>query len=194
MVRKLAIVERLPNSTAETRIVDLTRRGFEERVRVDGEFGVTSWSADARRLLGYHVSDTAPGRACCFVGAELDARSLELRPSTVGEPYRLDVEFDESPDGALRCAYSGASTAPDPRSTWPCFAAWTTPCAPRILGKVKVGDCTFSPDGKWVAFTSRDGLFVTRATLDSTASIVKVAPGRDGRGALDPGRSAHSLS
>jgi len=48
--RKLAVVDRLPNSTAETRIVDLTRRGVEERVRANGEFGVTSWSADARWL------------------------------------------------------------------------------------------------------------------------------------------------
>ena len=174
--RKLAVVDRLPNSTAETRIVDLTRRGVEERVRANGEFGVTSWSADARRLLGYLVPDTAPGRACCFVGHELDTRSFELRPSTVGKPYRLDVVFDESPDGALRCASAELGGA-GPGIDVALLRRMDDAVEPRILGKVKVGDCTFSPDGRWVAFTGRDGLSVTRATLDSTASIVKVAPG-----------------
>jgi serine/threonine-protein kinase len=174
--RKLAIVERQPNSTAETRIVDLTRRGFAERVRVDGEFGVTSWSADARRLLGYHISDAAPGRACCFVGAQLDARSLALRESTAGELYRLTVEWDESPDGAFRCAQAvrgGAGSEIDGLL----LRRVDNAVPPRVLGKGYAGDCAFSPDGRWVAFTSRDGLFVTRTILDSTASLVKLVPG-----------------
>jgi hypothetical protein len=107
--RKVAILERLPNSTAETRIVDLTRR-VEERVRVKGEFGVYSWSADARMLLGYLIPDTAPGRACCFVGVQLDASSLALSPSTVRAPLRIMFELDESPDGVLRCAQAGSES------------------------------------------------------------------------------------
>ena len=174
--RKLAIVEHLPNSTAETRIVDLTR-GVEERVRVDGELGVTSWSADAHRLLGYHISDTAPGRACCFRGVQLDARSLALRPSTVRAPYRVEVEFDESPDGALRCAEAELGGGAGSEMFAALLRRVDDAAPPRILGPGHLGDCAFSPDGKWVAFTGRDGLSVTRAILDSTASVVKVVPG-----------------
>jgi serine/threonine-protein kinase len=182
--RKLAIVERLPNSTPETRIADLSRR-VEERVRVEGEFGVMSWSADGRWLLGYHVSDTALGRACCFVGSQLDAGSLALRPSTVRAPYHLTVEFDESPDGAFRCAQGilgGAGSEID----GPLLRRMDDAMPPRILGKGYAGDCTFSPDGEWVAFTSRDGLFVTRTTLDSTANIVKVVPGASAQARWTP--------
>jgi serine/threonine-protein kinase len=176
--RKLAIVERLPNSTAETRIVDLTRRGVEERLRVAGEFGVTSWSANARWLLGYHVPDTALGRACCFVGAQLDPGSLELRPSTVRAPYEIDIEFDESPDGMLRCADAMPGGAASEIQVQQGILLRRVDGAGvhRVLREGYAGDCKFSPDGKWVAFTSREGLFVTRATLDS-ASIVKVVPG-----------------
>jgi dipeptidyl aminopeptidase/acylaminoacyl peptidase len=172
--RKLAMVERLPNSTPETRIADLARR-VEERVRVEGEFGVMSWSADGRRLLGYHVSDTARGRACCFVGARLDVESLALGLSTVRAPYRLAIEFDESPDGALRCGDATLGGAGS-EIEGPLLRRVDDAVAPRILRRGYAGDCTFSPDGKWVAFTSRDGLFVTPATLDSTASSVKVVP------------------
>ena len=172
--RKLAIVERLPNSTAETRIVDLTRR-VEERVRIKGEFGVTSWSADARRLIGYHIPDTAPGRACCFVGAELDANTLALRPSTVRAPYHLAVEFDESRDGAFRCAQAVWGDAGS-EIDGVLLRRVDDAASPRILVKAYAGDCAFSPDGKWLAFTSRDGLFVTRATLDSAESVVKLVP------------------
>jgi hypothetical protein len=173
--RRLAMVERLPNSTAETRIVDLARR-VEERVRVEGEFGVMSWSADGRWLLGYHISDTAHGRGCCFVGARLDAGSLALRPSTIRAPHHVMIEFDESPDGALRC--DGATVGgTGSESEGHLLRRVDDAVAPRILRQGSPGDCTFSPDGRWVAFTSRDGLFVTRATLDSTATIVKVVPG-----------------
>ena len=171
--RKLAVVERLPHSTAETRIVDLTR-WVTERVRVNGEFGVMSWSADARRILGYHISDTAPGRACCFVGAQLDAASLALRPSTEPKPYHLEVEYDESPDSALRCAevtFVRAGSEFDAAL----LRRVDNAEAPRVLGEGKAGDCTFSPDGKWVAFTTPEGLFVTRAILDSMAIVKKVA-------------------
>jgi serine/threonine-protein kinase len=175
--RKLAIVERLPNSTAETRIVDLTRR-VEERVRVDGEFGVYSWSADARLLLGYLISDTASGRICsgCWVGAQLDASSLALSPSTVRAPHRIMWESDESPDGVLRCAQAMPGAAGS-RSDGLLLRRVDDAVAPRILAKGYANDCVFSPDGKWVAFATSEGLFVTRATLDSSASIVKVVPG-----------------
>jgi hypothetical protein len=176
---KLAIVERLPNSTAETRIVDLRRR-VEERVGVDGEFGVMAWSADARRLIGYHVSDTAPARVCCFVGAELDVSSLAVRSSTVRQPYRLTVELDESPDSTLRCAEAQRGAAGS-EIVVAMLRRVDDAKAPRMMPlKGYAGDCAFSPDGKWVAFSSREGLFVTRAVLDSTASIVKVVPGASG--------------
>jgi hypothetical protein len=158
---KLALVEPLPHSAAETRIVDLTR-WVNERVRVNGEFGVMSWSADARWLLGYHISDTALGRACCFVGAQLDATSLALRPLTAPKPYQLEVEYDESPDGALRCAEVTVVRAGSEIDATLLRRVDDT-VQPRILGKGKAGDCKFSPDGKWVAFTTPDGLFVTRA-------------------------------
>jgi serine/threonine-protein kinase len=174
--RRLAIVERLPNSAAETRIVDLTRRGVEERVRVDGEFGVEAWSADARRLIGGYVSDTAPGRACCFAGAHLDASSLALSPSTVRAPHRIYNEYDESPDGALRCSQAELGAAGS-ESDGLLLRRVDDALAPRVLGKGYANACAFSPDGKWAAFTNRDGLFVTRTTFDSTASIVKVVPG-----------------
>jgi hypothetical protein len=173
--RKLAILERLPSSTAETRIVDLTRR-VEERVRVNGEFGVYSWSADARLLLGYFIPDTAPGRACCFVGVQLDASSLALSPLTVRAPLRIAFELDESPDGVLRCAQAAPGAAGS-ESDGLLLRRVDDAMAPRILGKGWASDCAFSPDGKWVAFTTRDGLFVTPTTLDSTESIVKVVPG-----------------
>ena len=143
---------------------------------VDGEFGVMAWSDDARRLIGYHVSDTAPGRACCFVGAELDASSLAVRSSTVRKPFRLRIELDESSDGALRCAEAERGAAGS-EFVLSLLRRVDDAEAPRILLKGWAGECAFSPDRKWVAFTSRDGLYVTRAILDSTASIVKVVPG-----------------
>jgi hypothetical protein len=107
---------------------------------------------------------------------------------TAPKPYQLEVEYDESPDGALRCAevtFVGAGSEIDAAL----LRRVDDAVQPRILGKGKAGDCKFSPDGKWVAFTNPDGLFVTRTTLDSTASVMKVVPGasagarwtRDGR-------------
>jgi hypothetical protein len=49
---------------------------------------------------------------------------------------------------------------------------------PRVVVAAQVqGDCAFSPDGKWIAFTNREGLFVTRATLDTTLRTYKLVPG-----------------
>ena len=76
--RKLAMIERLPNGVAETRIADLVRR-VEDRARLEGEFAVMSWFGNGRGLVGSYVPDTAQARGCCFVGAEFDATSSRSR-------------------------------------------------------------------------------------------------------------------
>jgi hypothetical protein len=178
--RRLAMVERMPNSPAETRIADLARR-VEERSRLEGEFAVTSWTADGRALLGYHVADTVRGRACCFAGAELDAATLALRLTSAAAPYNILIEFDESPDGTLRCNDAMAGD-PAGRTTFNpnevvLLRRVDNSLPPRVMATSRVqGDCRFSPDGRWVAYTNRDGMFVTRATLDSTARILKIVP------------------
>ena len=177
--RRLAMVERMPNSTAETRVVDLGRR-VEDRARLEGEFSVTSWSRDDRALLGVYVADTARARACCFAGAELDVATLAIRPMTLAAQQLL-VEFDESPDGTLRC--SEAVTSRASRSTYDLTEVALLRRVDNslpgrgIATSLAQGDCKFSPDGAWVAYTNSNGLFVTRATLDSSARTFKLVPG-----------------
>ncbi len=179
--RRLALVERLPNTTAETRVVDLARR-VEDRARLEGEFAVSSWTADGRALLGSFVADTARARACCFAGAELDVATLGLRPVT-SEPHQILVEFDESPDGLLRCADALVGTTRSQRTTFDLSEALLLhrvdhSMPPRAIATARVpGDCKFSPDGQWVAYTTSDGLFVTSATLDSSTRTFKLVPG-----------------
>jgi serine/threonine-protein kinase len=180
--RKLAMVERLPNGVAETRIADLTRR-VEEQARLEGEFGVTSWSRDGRSLLGFYIPDSSRGRICCFTGAELDATTLSMRLTPSGPRYRILITFDESPDGDLRCEDAlRYRTSGDPTTFDVGELVLLRPVddrePPRQMAiSPAQGDCGFSSDGRWVAYTNRDGLFVTRATLDSTARVVKLVPG-----------------
>jgi hypothetical protein len=180
--RKLAMIERLPNGVAETRIADIFRR-VEDRARLEGEFVVTSWFGNGRGLVGFYVPDTAQARACCFVGAELDATTLALRVPSPPPAYQILITFDESPDGSLRCEDGLRDKARSNRTTQDVDEVLllrrvdnAVPPREVVVAQVQ-GDCAFSPDGKWVAFTNRDGLFVTRVTLDSTARTVKLAPG-----------------
>jgi dipeptidyl aminopeptidase/acylaminoacyl peptidase len=172
--RRLAVVERLPNSPAEVFITDLTR-GVQDRARLRGEFAVMAWTADDRQLIGYSLSDTAPARACCFTGSELDAGSLTLRSTDPPAPLRLLSEFDESPDGVLRCgdAFPGVRESNDVGIL---RRKRDDGSAARIVSALFYGDCGFSPDGRWIAFTNADGLHVTQASLDSTLEVFKLAP------------------
>jgi serine/threonine-protein kinase len=179
--RKLAMIERTPNGTAETRIVDLVRR-VEDKARLEGEFTVMSWAGNGRALLGLYIPDTAHTRCCSTVSAELDATTLVLRVTPSQSGNQLANTYDESPDGSLRCDEALMNRSPSARAVQDLaegllLRGLDNRASPRALIVGVQGDCTFSPDGKWVAYTSRDGLFVTAATLDSTARTVKLAPG-----------------
>jgi serine/threonine-protein kinase len=179
--RKLALVERLPNAAAETRIADLVRR-VEAEARLEGEFAVTSWSGNGRGLVGFYVPDTAQARACCFSGAELDATTLALQVTSTASAYHTLIRFDESPDGSLRCDDAVRTAGSNRTGLEAAEVLLLRPrdnrVRPREVVAARVqGDCTFSPDGTWLAYTNRDGLFVTRATLDSTAQTFKLVPG-----------------
>ena len=178
--RKLATVRRQPNATAETRIVDLARR-VEDRARLDGEFLVTGWTADGRAVLGHFTPDTAPARACCSLGVELDVETLSLRHAPA--QYTILSEFDESPDGSLRCdetflprTAGGGNTESFVEGLL--LRRTDDPDALRRLSSATIqGDCRFSPDGRWLAWTNSDGLTVTRATFDTSARRFKLVPG-----------------
>ena len=178
--RALALSARLENGAAETRVVDLTRR-VEDRARLNGEFAVASWTGDGRGLLGSYVPDTVEGRACCFVGAELDAATLSLRVPPAPAGYDVMIAFDESRDGTLRCEdavrrpAAGGAAADGEQVLLLRAVAGGAP--PREVAAGVQGDCAFSPDGRWIAFTNRNGLFVTRATPDTSARATKIAPG-----------------
>ena len=176
---RLATVVRQPNADAETRILDVARR-VEDRARLDGEFVVTSWSADGRSLLGGYTPDTAPGRGCCFMGARLDVGRLTV--AFAKSRYPILVEFDESPDGTLRCddvvVTSPAASGATPVASQMGLLRRTDDSAPpRLYSNAVQGDCKFSPDGRWIAYTNSEGLFVTPATLDSSAGSNKLVPG-----------------
>ena len=173
--RRLAVSERLPNSSAETFIVNL-QNGVEDRARLQGEFAVMAWSRDDRRLLGYHIADTARARGCCFTASELDASSLGLQLVPPPSAFHLMTDFDESPDGSFRCteAFPGDRR----ESELSLLRSTATQVTPRRVATNRVqGDCAFSPDGRWLAFTNPEGLHVTAATLDSTARQFKVVSG-----------------
>jgi hypothetical protein len=134
-------------------------------------------------LVGFYVPDTAPGRACCFVGAELDATTLALRSATGPPLHHILIDFDESPDGSLRCQDAFRMKEGPTRTSQVVVELLLLrrvkdDAPPRVVVPAQVqGDCTFSPDGKWIAYTNRDGLFVTRATLDTAAATYKLVPG-----------------
>ena len=179
--QKLAMIERMPNGTAETRVVNLVRR-VEDRARLEGEFAVMAWAGNGRALLGSYTPDTAGSRCCGIVSAELDATTLELRPTASPSGYYLTNTFDESPDGSLQCIEAFRTSGPSARALGELAETLLlrpvdNRAAPRVLVAGIQGDCTFSPDGKWIAYTNRDGLFVTAARLDSTVRTIKLVPG-----------------
>ena len=171
--RRIAVSERLPNSSAETFIINV-QTGVEDRARLRGEFAVMAWSRDDRRLLGYYIADTATARGCCFTAGELDASSLGLQLINPPAAFHLMSDFDESPDGSLRCteAFPGDRR----ESELSILRSTDTQVTPRRVATNQVqGDCGFSPDGRWLAFTNPEGLHVTAATMDSTARQFKIA-------------------
>ena len=177
--RNLALIERLPNGAAETRIADLVRR-VEDRARLDGEFAVMSWLGNGRGLVGYYVPDSAPGRACCFVGASLDATALALHITPPPPSHRIVIDLDESPDGSLRCEdavpHVARSTTSHQDAADLLLRRLDNRVPPRVVATLGAGDCAFSPDGTWIAYTNHNGPFATRATLDSTAPTFKLVP------------------
>jgi serine/threonine-protein kinase len=177
--QKLALIERLPNGAAETRIADLVRR-VEDPAHLAGEFAVMSWLRNGRGLVGYYVPDSAPGRAAHFVGATLDAVALSVHVTPPPPTHRIQVDFDESPDGSLRCEDAVPRITRSAASRQGAGALLLRRLDDRVLPREVAdrgaSDCAFSPDGRWIAYTNHDGLFVTRATLDSTAQTFKLAP------------------
>lgn len=176
--QKLALIERLPNGAAQTRIADLGRR-VEDRARLSGEFAIMSWLRNGRELVGYYVPDSAHGRACCFVGASLDATALALHLTPPPPSRRVLIDFDEAPDGSLRCqdAVPQIVREPAPRQGVAVLLLRRPDdrVPPREVAAGGANDCAFSPDGAWIAYTNH-GLFVTRATLDSAAPSFKLVP------------------
>jgi hypothetical protein len=178
--RRLALVERLPAAPAALRIIDLAR-GSEERVRLAGEFIPETWDAGAARLFGSIVPDTSRERACCFAGAILDVTSQRVSLTPPAGPDVSQREFSQGANG-LRCQSiaRGVHFAVVLRDT-------ADATRRRELGGFPF-DCSISPDGRWLVYSERDGLFATRVVLDD-APRFKLAPeAREVRWAPD-GRS-----
>lgn len=106
------------------------------------------------------------------------------------------IAFDESPDGSLRCEDSarprtGSNQVTEDVVEVLLLRRVDNGAPPRevVVDQIQ-GDCAFSPDGAWVAYTNRDGLFVTPVTLDSTAPIFKLVPGATSQARWMPGGAA----
>lgn len=114
------------------------------------------------------------------MGAALDVARLTV--AFAKSRYPILVEFDESPDGTLRCddvvvTLPAAGGATPLASQMGMLRRTDESAPPRLYSNVVQGDCKFSPDGRWIAYTNSEGLFVTRATLDSSAGRNKLVPG-----------------
>ena len=100
------------------------------------------WSPDGKQLL--FGSDRAGGTATLpYIKSSMDPGSNELAlPSTIGDPY------DWSPDG--RWISSGLS------DIWMVSASGTDKPFAFLKTQFQEGAARFSPDGKWLAYTSNE--------------------------------------
>ena len=118
------------------------------------------------RQLGEELPKLVTGGRVSNVDWSDDGNFLTFTRTVKNEPQR--VRFDLQ---ARREVPVEASPATQPQSRPSSRPSRQGPARGRQR------DRETSPDGKWVAFTSRDGLSVTRTTFDSTASIMKAVPG-----------------